>query len=120
MLVSSLYESKFLKASDLRGKLHTVRIEKTSLQEFQGKVSIILSFVDKKKTLRLNKVNAMALSKVLGDDTDKWRGATIELTPSQTTFKGDLVDAIRIGKVDGTTVELGSTDEPDDDGDIPF
>lgn len=118
MLISSLYDSKYLKAEDLRGKAVTVRIEKVELNELQGKVGVILAFVDRRKQLRLNKTNALALSKVLGDDTGNWKGATIELTPSQTMFQGKPVEAIRIGKVDGTTVT--PEDESDEDGEVPF
>ena len=118
MLVSSLYDSKYVKAEDLRGRPVVVQIESVGLNEMGGKVGIELKFVDRKKMLRLNKTNALSLTKHLGDDTAKWKGATIELTPSQTMYQGKPVEAIRIGKVDGSTVVEAPAD--DDNGDIPF
>jgi hypothetical protein len=33
---------------------------------------------------------------VYGDDTANWAGKPIEIYPTQTEFRGDMVDAIRI------------------------
>ncbi len=56
----------------------------------------VLYFEKGPKGLVLNVTNANTITKVYGDDTANWAGKPVEIYPTQTEFKGDMVDAIRV------------------------
>ena len=60
----------------------------------------------------LNKTNAKAVAKALGNETSTWRGKAIVLVPAQVDFKGDIVDAIRVRPA--SPQEAPAPDSPDD------
>jgi hypothetical protein len=56
----------------------------------------VLYFEKGPKGFVLNVTNANTITKVYGDDTANWTGKPIEIYPTQTEFRGDMVDAIRV------------------------
>lgn len=115
MKLSEAFPSKWLKADDLGGKSHLVKIE-TVNQETVGKgadseTKLVVYFAGKKKGVILNLTNAKAIAAKYGDDTDEWRGAEVELYPQEVTFQGKTGPAIRIR----VPVPQASADE-----EIPF
>ncbi|MGH8646294.1 MAG: hypothetical protein ACREX4_18275 [Gammaproteobacteria bacterium] len=73
----------------------------------------VVSFLSKDKSLVLNRTNATVLLERYGDDTDHWIGKSIELIVERVSFRGKLVDAIRIRVPSAAPAE-------DFDDDIPF
>ena len=96
MRIDELYPSRFLRYADLDGKPMRVTISGTAREDVFGESKVIMSFADGTKQLILNKTNARAIARILGDETNAWSGRDVMLVPAQVPFKGDLVDAIRV------------------------
>jgi len=96
MKISETYASNYLKAADLQGRSVPAVIDDCRLEHFDDESKPLLLFRGKSKGLILNKTNAGFLVQVFGDDTDAWRGQTVELYPTSVMFSGRMVDAIRI------------------------
>lgn len=100
--VNDVYGGQWVKASDLRGQDVTVTIEAEDVQEFKDEESgkkkkqIALSFVGMAKRLGVNATNAAIISGLYGEESSGWVGNNITLYPTKTTFKGGLVDCIRV------------------------
>jgi hypothetical protein len=95
MNIDQLYPSKFLSAADLNGKPLRVTIAGLKREDIGGEQKVVLSFTDE-KSLILNKTNARAIAKTLGNETRGWTGKDVILVPTQVDFRGDMVDAIRV------------------------
>jgi hypothetical protein len=127
-----IFPSKYLKASDLNGKPVTVTIESATLEALKtldGKeqTKTVLSFRGAKKLLPLNVTNWDSVADVTGeDDSDDWRGHSIELYATTTTMGGKVMDCIRIRAPEQRELKAKPTPTqkplPDDDmnDDIPF
>lgn len=87
---------KGLKAADLRGRAHLLKIAETELVKFNDGAKIVLHFHGKEKGLVLNKTNAEMISAKFGEDWTNWDGCEIEVYPDKTQFNGELVDCIRV------------------------
>jgi hypothetical protein len=102
MTKDEVFPSKYLKASDLKGKPHIVTIERApyeTLKSLDGTETqkIVLYFKNAEKTLPLNATNFDAVCDATGcPDTKDWPGQRIELYPTRTTMGGKAVDCIRI------------------------
>ncbi len=107
--VSDLFPSKYLKATDLQGHEVETTIECLSMEVLDGDECPVLYFDGKKKGLVINRTNANTIAKLHGQNTDDWKGMSITLDPTETTFKGETVACIRVRS--GTVVK--SADEPD-------
>ena len=95
--IHDLYgKSQGLKATDLQGRAHLVKVDKVRTFDFTEGAKLILSFVGKEKELVLNTVNARAIASKHGDDYSTWAGAEVELYPDVTNFKGQIVPCIRV------------------------
>ena len=97
-----VFPSKYLKATDLKGKTCVATIESApyeTLKGLDGKETkkIVLYFKNAEKALPLNTTNFDAVCDATGrPDTDDWPGQRIELYPTKTSMGGQLVDCIRI------------------------
>ncbi len=96
MLISTAFPSNFLRAVDLQGRAVRVTIDTVRLEEIGGETRPILYFEGKQRGLPLNKVNAMTIAQIYGDETLNWEGQQIELYPTEVDFQGKRVQAIRI------------------------
>ena len=125
-MVSEIYDSKYLKASDIGNRRVTVEIEAVSLVEFDKKLSFLLNFKGKKKAMRVNKTNGLELSNVLGQDTDDWVGAKCTIATRVTMFQGKptpglvLLDVIPNPNPQPKHGENPSETGSEDTSDIPF
>jgi hypothetical protein len=122
-----VFLSKYLKASDLKGKARVVEIDHAPLEMLKNtkgeeQQKIVLYFVGGKKAMPLNMTNFDAVASICGDDTDFWPGKKIELYPTTTQMGGKMVDCVRIRKPRDPQAAPPKRDEPSpemDDG-IPF
>lgn len=102
MNINDQYPSKYLKASDLKGREATVTIDRVDMESLaQGeKPKPVVYFLDKVKGVVLNKTNAMNISGGYGAETDAWVGQVVILFPVWVDFQGKSTEAIRIRPAD--------------------
>ena len=96
-----VFPSKYLQAADLGGKPINVVIEKALLETLKTKngeeTKTVLYFRGAKKGLPLNRTNWDSVAAITGqDDTVNWPGHGIQLYPTTTPFRADVVECIRI------------------------
>lgn len=129
--IRDAFPSKYLKASDLKGKPVAVRIKRVDYEPVgqDKQVKPILYFIGKDKGLVLNKTNCNTIiSLTQSPDTDEWKGVSITIYPTETAFGGEQVECIRIKRakvaapppkvVEPEPEEVEEFDEADDDSDI--
>ena len=118
--------SKWLKASDLDGKPRLVTVKRFSVEQIvEGKTGPVVWFQEEEKGLGLNITNGKTIEKVCGSaDPDEWKGKAIVLYPTETEFRGETVDCIRVrapkkgAKLPEPEPEMSQ--EFADDDDVPF
>jgi hypothetical protein len=86
-----LYGSKYLSATDLKGRRRRLKIDKVEPAELREKTGDtkwrwILYFEGEEKALVLNKTNATEIAKVFGKNPDDWVGQFVELFSVPTSF----------------------------------
>jgi hypothetical protein len=97
-----VFPSPFLSAADLNGKPVTLTIESAPLEKLKGtggseETKTVLYFKGTKKSLPLNRTNWDKVADITGeDDSNDWPGRQIQLYPTTTPFRTDVVDCIRI------------------------
>lgn len=122
--IGDVFPSRYLKAADLGTAQPVVVIQSVKIEDMgegRNKESKpVLYFAGKEKGLVCNKTNSFNLAKITGsDDTDGWKGHSIQLYTAEVEAFGEMVDAIRVRAVKGAKppepVEFAA-----DDGDVPF
>ena len=101
MHIRLMFPTDYVTAADLMGADKTVTVARVEQEELtmQGGVkesAWVLSFVEAKKKLVLNKTNAKLIASHHGDESDGWIGKQVTLYPTQCKFGRDTVDCIRI------------------------
>jgi hypothetical protein len=88
----------YLDPQDLKGQSHAVVIEKAQVvpiydPQLKTKVPrIVLTFVNRKKKMPLNKTQVGALIEILGtDDYNQWAKVEITLTPAMASNRKDTI-----------------------------
>ena len=98
MDINQQFPSKFIKEADLQGKpqvLTMARITVEAMEQSGSDTKPVVYFQGAKKGLALNVTNKNVLVLLYGAETDNWIGKQIELYPSQTDFRGEVVACIR-------------------------
>jgi hypothetical protein len=98
--VSSVYKSTYLRAADVEEPI-TVTIKSAAIEELgeDKEEKIVVYFEEQDRGLVLNRTNADYLSMICkSDDTDDWKGTKVGLCVQPVSFKGKLVDSIRVAK----------------------
>ena len=98
--VSDVYKSSYLRAADVEEPL-TVTIKSASLEELgeDKDEKIVVTFKELDRGLVLNRTNADYISMISeSDDTEDWPGTRLGLFVQPVSFKGKLVDSIRVTK----------------------
>ncbi len=100
MNTNDAFPSKYVSAGDLHGQPARLTIASVRKEEIgQGddkQVKPVIGFAGKDKGLACNRVNWKAIAKGYGDESDNWIGKTIELFPTTTEYKGEIVDCLRV------------------------
>jgi hypothetical protein len=100
--IDDFYPSKFLRASDLKGKEITVTIDRVEAEEFEQdgvkRPKPVVHFRNNGlKALVLNKTNSTRIATALGNkDTDAWTGKQVRLFPDMEEFKGQVHEVVRV------------------------
>jgi hypothetical protein len=95
MELSEIFPSRFLKASDLQGKEHRVKIESAKPERLGDQNKLILTFVNRTKQMVCNKTNGNTIAEALGSNTDNWVGGEIILFAATVSGPNGLVQGIR-------------------------
>ena len=98
MNIDEAYPSKYIKESDLQGQsrvLTIARVSVESLDQSSGETKPVVYFQGAQKGLVLNVTNKNVFVLLYGKETNNWTGRPIELYPSQTDFRGEVVPCIR-------------------------
>jgi hypothetical protein len=88
--------SDYLKADELAGKSVRVIISSVEDVEFEKGLKPVLSFQGKKKRLVVNATNFDILCAGISNNTNDWVGHVIMLRGDKTSFRGKLVNSIRV------------------------
>lgn len=110
MNINDQFPSKYLKASDIKGKKVPLTVSHLTNEEIGGEQKVILFFQGKAKGMVLNKTNSMTIAASYGPETDGWVGQQIILYSGKVNYNNQLVDALK--------VEIASQAVQDED--IPF
>jgi hypothetical protein len=100
--IEDFFPSKFLRASDLKGKEITVTIDRVEPEEFEQdgvkRPKPVVHFRNSGiKPLVCNKTNSSRLATALGDkDTDAWAGKQVRLYPDMEEFRGQVHEVVRV------------------------
>lgn len=131
-------ESGFLRAEDLMGKSHVLRIKAIREHTFEdGKSQLIVDFTNAEKSLGLNRTNAQVVASLAkSEDTDDWPNTDVKVFPCFTEFGNKIVECVRIcptdevaptgkletrsGYVDYTPPKPLPPEALDEDSSIPF
>ena len=98
--VSDVYKSSYLRAADVEEPL-TVTVKSASLEEIgeDKDEKIVVMFKELDRGLILNRTNADYISMICqSEDTEDWPGTRLGLFVQPVSFKGKLVDSIRVTK----------------------
>jgi len=128
MNINELYPSKYLKASDLKGREANVEIEDVMIEKIgrDGDKRPVASLVGKNKRFVINKTNVRTIGDLHGPDTEDWIGKRIVIYPTITEYAGQETACLRVkppkdyikpstaGKARNGPTEAGPEDE------IPF
>ncbi len=115
MDMSKTIESKYIKASDLKGRTVKVAIDSVSMEDLsqEGKppeVKAVVRLRDRNKAWVLNRTNTTSLIKFFGSESNDWSGKEVELFPVGVSVNGEDKEGIRC--------KLPSDADFDDDVDI--
>ena len=98
--INDLYESKYLKASDLKGREFNLTISTIQVEVLgsgsQAKKKPVVYFQGAQKGMALNRSNADEIANVYGLLTEDWIGKSVTLYPSTTRFADQVVPCIKI------------------------
>jgi hypothetical protein len=99
--MQDFFPSRFLSASDLKGKTVHATIDKISVEEFENdgrkQTKPVITFREKNlKPLVTNKTNFAIIAKLHGENTDSWSGQKIGLHMELVSFKGKVTESVRV------------------------
>ena len=97
MNINDAFPSKYLKASDLQGRNHSVTIANVVTEDIgKGEEKLIIYFQGHKKGMVLNKTNANNIAVLYGPETSDWTGQPIIIFEAMVDFQGKTVPALRV------------------------
>jgi hypothetical protein len=111
--INDAFPSNYIKASDLKGRTVTVKMDRAEYEVIGNDRKLILYFVGKEKGMVLNKTNANNIASAYGDDTDEWRDQEIVLFEAMVDYQGKTVPAIRVRVPPRKPVRQGDDRVPD-------
>jgi arabinogalactan endo-1,4-beta-galactosidase len=125
--INEAFPSNYIKASDLKGRQVTVKMDRAEYENIGQDRKLILYFVGKDKGMVLNKTNANNIAMAYGEETDDWRDQEITLFEAMVDYQGKTVPAIRVKvpprrpvRADTITSGPQKTDGDPRDSEIPF
>lgn len=91
--VREFYKRKLLAAKDLgknkvTGTITAVYPETQKGKDSDGSTKLVVELDEGETRFQMNKTNAIALAKELGDETDDWIGRRLQIGTGPTSFNG--------------------------------
>ena len=131
MNIDDVYQSKYLKAGDVKETPMPYTITGVEVEEIgrNKEEKLVLSLKGEKKGLVCNRTNAKTIAKALGtDETEEWIGKTIRLYSTEVQFGDEMVEAIRVSLKPGIPASADVPgkqkrdwdEEPEPVGEVPF
>ena len=125
MNIGNAFPSKYLRAADLQGKDVVVTMRTVTMEQMpEGENKPVLYFAGKNKGLVMNVTNARRVEDMYGVETDTWAGKAITIYPTETEFRSEMRQCIRVRTERPNSTEPVVVAEPMheavDDKDIPF
>lgn len=103
MNVNDAFPSKYLRASDLQNREHTLTISNIVMEEMNGdrgkQSKPVAFFQGAQKGLVLNKTNSLTIAAAYGDEMTAWFGRQIVLFPAMDRMAGEMKPCIRVRPV---------------------
>ncbi len=96
MNINEAFPSKYLKATDLKGRKIKVTIDQVTTEKMGDDTKPVLYFEGKEKGMVLNRTNGMLIASYFGPETAEWKGRQITLYATKTSMQGQMVDALRV------------------------
>lgn len=114
------YTSPWLKAADLQGRAHRLKVERATVEEVRQsdgskELKIIVTFVGAKKKLIANKTQALALADAAKtEEFGRWSGLTVILEPGRTRNGQDTINIRQLppAQGNGTGAAAPTTQSP--------
>ncbi|MDX2318316.1 MAG: hypothetical protein QNK44_07925 [Hyphomicrobiaceae bacterium] len=96
--MSQAFPTKFIKADDIGAARPTVIIADVRLEDVGDDAGPkpVAYFHGKEKGMVLNKTNAEMIAHLYGDETDAWRGQSIDLYTTMVQYGGKSLLGIRV------------------------
>jgi len=95
--IDVLFPSPWLKAGDLNGDtvltIQRVNVEPVGMNKDE---KLVLYFNEVEKSLIMNKTNSTTVKGLYGAIPRNWIGKKITLFPTDVSFRGEMVEAVRI------------------------
>jgi hypothetical protein len=122
-----MFPSKYLKAADLKDQAAVLTVDYAAVETLKNKGveqrKVVLHFTKTAKQLPLNATNFDSMVDVTGEgDSERWKGAKVEVYPTTTQMAGETIPCIRIRAPAQKQLKLKkSAPAPKgEDADIPF
>jgi hypothetical protein len=94
--ISEQFSNAYLKTEDFDSKGTVLVVSSVGTDDIGGDEKLVVHFDNEDKGLPLNKTNALAIADICGDDTDDWRGKSIEVYRDTTMFNGKRTPCLRV------------------------
>lgn len=111
------YTSPWLKAADLQGRAHRLKVERATVEEVRQQdgskeLKIIVAFEKAKKRLICNKTQALALADAAHtEEFARWAGLTVVLEPTVSRGK-DTINIRQLPPAQGNGAGAAATQSP--------
>ena len=111
------YTSPWLKAADLQGRAHRLKVERATVEEVRQtdgskELKIIVTFEKAKKRLICNKTQALALADAAHtEEFSRWAGLTVILEPAVTRGK-DTINIRQLPPAQGNGAGAAAAQSP--------
>jgi len=98
MNLKEAFKSEYLRVQDLHGqpKTYTIRDVFVEAVGQEKEEKPVVQFKETPLKMVLNKTNAQLLIDLFGEDTERYVGQKILVTPARTEFGGKQVDCLRL------------------------
>jgi hypothetical protein len=98
MKVRDLYPSKYLKGEDIQGRSVTVTIEKLTVEKMgqSQETRPVLWFRGARKCLVLNRLNALVIAGMYGEETNAWVDCRVTLYATKIRAFGEIHTVVRV------------------------
>ncbi len=97
MRMSQAFPTKYIKAEDIGNHRPTVIIADVKMEDVgDNEMKPVVYFHGKEKGMVLNKTNAEMIAHLYGDETDAWRGQSVDLYTTMVQFQGRPTLGLRV------------------------